>query len=336
MKRTKVIIDTDTGIDDAMGVVYGLLAPELDVLAVTTVFGNVDVEKVTRNSATILQLLGRADVPLAKGAAKGLLGTPRFNPEVHGDDGVGNAHFPEPAVQPVREHAAQLIIDTLRRHPGEVTLIALGPLTNLALAAALDPELPTLARRVVWMGGAVGVPGNVTPVAEADASHDPESAAIVLDAGWPVTIIGLDVTDSTLLRQRDLDAIRQSDSPAADYVARIVPFYMDFYSPLLGERACAMHSPLTVAVVAHPDLVTSSIDTPMTIELTGTQTRGMTVADRRPGQDSDARAWMQAKRVHYATDVDRARFLDLFVSRVTQETPARRRSQPAAPSGGSE
>jgi purine nucleosidase len=314
----KVIIDTDTGIDDAMGVVYGLLAPELDVLAVTTIFGNVDVEKTTRNSATILEVLGRTGVPLAKGASKGLLGVPHFNPEVHGEDGVGNANFPEPAVKPVGAHAAQLIIDIVRRHPGEVTLVGLGPLTNIALAASLDPELPALVERVVWMGGAVGVPGNVSPVAEADAAHDPESAAIVLAADWPVTVIGLDVTDNTLLRQRDLDVIRRSSSAAADYVAKIVPFYMDFYSPLLGERACAMHSPLTVAAVAHPDLIVSAADIPMTVELAGSQTRGMTVADRRPGQDSDARSWLKAKRVHYATDVDRERFLELFISCITR------------------
>jgi purine nucleosidase len=333
VKRTKVIIDTDTGIDDAMGVVYGLLSPELDVLAVTTVFGNVDVEKTTRNSATILQLLGRTDVPLAKGAAKGLLGVPRFNPEVHGEDGVGNSNFPDPAVKPVRAHAAQLIIDVARHHPGEVTLIGLGPLTNIALAASLDPELPSLVNRVVWMGGAVSVPGNVTPVAEADAAHDPESAAIVLAADWPVTIIGLDVTDSTLLRQRDLDLIRRSGSPAAAYVARIVPFYMNFYSPLLGERACAMHSPLTVAAVAHPDLIVSSADIPMTVELSGSHTRGMTVADRRPGQDSDARSWLRAKRVCYATDVDRERFIELFVSRVTQAAPSGEGARPEARPG---
>jgi purine nucleosidase len=317
MSPRKVIIDTDTGIDDAMGVVYGLLAPELDVLAITTIFGNVDVGKTTRNSAVILEILGRTEVPLAKGAAKGLLGIPHYNPEVHGDDGVGNADFDEPSLTPISKHAAELIIELVHQHPGEVTLVGLGPLTNFALAAALDPDLPDLVERVVWMGGAVGVPGNVTPVTEADAAHDPEAVAIVLDARWPVTIVGLDVTDNTLLRGDDLKALQASDSPAARYVARIVPFYMDFYSPLLGEYACAMHSPLTVAVTAHPELIARSIDVPMTVELTGTHTRGMTVADRRPGQDSDARPWMNARSVHYPTDVDRQRFLMLFLDRVT-------------------
>ena len=319
MSPRKVIIDTDTGIDDAMGLVYGLLAPELDVLAVTTIFGNVDVEKTTRNSATILETLHLGHIPFAKGAAKGLLGTPHFNPEVHGDDGVGNANFPDPELQPVIGHAAQLIIDVVRQNPGEVTLIGLGPLTNLALAVALDPELPALVERVIWMGGAVGVPGNVTPVAEADAAHDPESVAIVLQADWPLTMVGLDVTDNTLFRQADLDAVRTAATPAARYVARIAPFYMDFYSPLLGEYACAMHSPLAVAVAAHPDLITSAIDVAMTVELTGATTRGMTVTDRRPGRGSSARSWMPGRLVHVATDVDRARFLQVFLDRITAD-----------------
>ena len=315
----KVIIDTDTGIDDAMGVVYGLLAPELEVLAVTTIFGNVDVEKTTRNSLVILERLARREVPLAKGAAKGLLGRPHFNPEVHGDDGVGNADFAPPRLTPVDRHAAQLIIDLVRAHPHEVTLIGLGPLTNFALAAALDPDLPGLVERVVWMGGAVGTPGNVTPVAEADASHDPEAVAMVLAASWPITMVGLDVTDNTIFGDADLARVRASSSAAARYVARIVPFYMDFYGPLLGEHACAMHSPLAVAIAAHPDLVTASVSVPMTVELQGGHTRGMTVADRRPGQDSGARKWLEANRVHYPTDVDRPRFLSLFLDRVTAE-----------------
>jgi purine nucleosidase len=315
----KVVIDTDTGVDDAMGVVYGLLAPELEVLAITTVFGNVDVDKTTRNSAVILETLGCTEVPLAKGAGKGLLGTPHFNPEVHGDDGVGNANFGEPALKPVPQHAAQLIIELVRAHPGEVTLVGLGPLTNLALAATLDPELPALVEEVVWMGGAVGTPGNVTPVAEADAAHDPEAVMIVLNAGWPITMVGLDVTDNTLFRDIHLRELQAASSPAAQYVTRIVPFYMDFYGPLVGEHACAMHSPLTVAIVAHPELVTAELQVPMSVELAGSYTRGMTVADRRRGQGSEARQWMAAPLVSYPIEVDRAEFLRLFVTRVRGE-----------------
>jgi purine nucleosidase len=315
---TAVIIDTDTGVDDGMGVIYGLLSPELDIRAVTTSFGNVDVEKVTRNSAIILEALS-SQAPLAKGAARALAGDdPVFNPEIHGDDGFGNAHLPDPDYRNlVSETAAQLTVDLANRHPGELTWIGLGPITNLALALLLDPELPDKLTRVVWMGGAVAVPGNVTPVAEADARHDPEALELVYAQRWDFLQIGLDVTDDTFFEAEHLERVRASDSPAARLVAAGAPSYMAFYSQILGRYACAMHSPLTVAVVAHPELITDEQTLPMTVETRGLQTRGMTVADRRRGQDSAARDWSSSPRIRIAFDVDRETFVERYVQRVT-------------------
>ncbi|NJK42559.1 MAG: nucleoside hydrolase [Aquincola sp.] len=218
---TKVIIDTDTGIDDAMGCVLALQRPELEVLTFTSVFGNVDVGSTTRNTAALLEAVGRTDVPLARGAARGFVGIPVFNPEIHGADGVGNANFPEPRLRAIDRTAAQVIIDLAYRYPGEVTFVALGPLTNLALALMLDPRLPEVLRQVVWMGGAVYAPGNVTPVGEADARHDPEAAEMVLEqSGWEVTVVSLDVTDTTLFRAADWDRLSRCDTPAARYLQR--------------------------------------------------------------------------------------------------------------------
>lgn len=315
---TKVIIDTDTGIDDGMGVIYGLLSPELEVVAITTSFGNVGVDLVTRNTALIMEWLGAATVPLAQGAARALVGKPTFNPEVHGADGFGDANLGEPRMSAlVSQTAAQLTIDTARKHPGEVTWIGLGPITNLALAVLLDPLLPTYLPRVVWMGGAAAVPGNVTPVAEADANHDPEALAIVLEQPWDITLVGLDVTDDTIFRPADLAIVEAATTPAARIVAAITPFYMRFYEPILGEYGCAMHSPLTVAVVAHPELITRSERLPLSVELTGSVTRGMTVADRRRGRGSSAREWMGGPLVKVLQDVDRPEFIRRFVSRVS-------------------
>ncbi|MBD9627089.1 nucleoside hydrolase [Ensifer sp. ENS06] len=315
----KVIVDTDTGIDDAMGCVLALKRPELEVLGFTSVFGNVDVELTTRNTAVLLEQTGHSDVPLARGAARGFVGIPSFNPEIHGHDGVGNADFPTPtkrAELPIS--AAEFIIRSARENPGEVTFIALGPLTNLALALMLDPTLPTYLPRVVWMGGAVYEPGNVTPVGEADACHDPEGAQMVLEqASWEVMVVSLDVTDSTLFRAVDLERLNRSSSPAARYLQRIVPFYMDFYSPLLGERACAMHSALTVGLVARPELIRGVEKLPISIELNGYLTRGMTVADRRPGRKVSAnRAWMVAPEATLVRDVNRSAFVELFLESV--------------------
>jgi purine nucleosidase len=314
----QVIIDTDTGIDDAMGCALALVRPELSVVGMTSVFGNTTVENTTRNTATLLEQLERRDVALARGAARGFVGTPRFNPEIHGADGVGDAGFPDPVsvyVEPVP--AAQFIVETARSHAGKLTFIALGPLTNLALALLLQPELPKLLPRIVWMGGAVRMPGNVSPVAEADALHDPEAAQLVLDAGWKVQLVSLDVTDDTLLEQTGLERLKRSAAPAARYLSRIVPFYMDFYSPLLGKRACAMHSALTVGIVARPELIVQQEELPLAIELNRGLTRGMTVADRRPGrQYSPNREWMRAPLVSVVTEVDRSSFVEMFLTSV--------------------
>jgi purine nucleosidase len=316
---TKVIIDTDTGIDDAMAVVYALLEPELEVLALTSVFGNVSVDLTTRNTLVILDVLGRTDIPVAQGAAKGLIGEPSFAPYVHGDDGVGNAAstFGEPSSAPLAENAASLIVRMAREQPGEIVLVPIGPLTNIALALQLEPRLPELVRGLVWMGGVINGPGNVTAVAEADAAHDPEAAQMVFEADWPLTMVGLDVTDVTLMREEHFERLAMSDTVAASYLAAITPFYMDFYSKVLGFRACAMHSALTVAIVAHPDLVLEEVNLPVAVELQGSITRGMTVADRRPGSEAGARELLPAKIVRIPLRVDEERFMDTFLRLTT-------------------
>ena len=208
----KVIIDTDTGIDDALGCALALESPELNILAFTTSFGNVSVELTTENTAYLMEVYDRTDIPLGKGAGRALVGTPNYSEFVHGNNGVGNADYPKATrVKPDARNAAQMTIDIVRAQPGEVIYIALGPLTNLALAMQLDPDLADALKSVVWMGGNVWVPGNVTPVAEADAWHDPEAAQIVLqEPRWKVTMVGLDVTDDTLLFEHELDHLKSS------------------------------------------------------------------------------------------------------------------------------
>lgn len=313
---TKVIIDTDTGVDDGMGLIYGLLSPELEIVGVTTSFGNVDVEKVTRNTAIILEDLG-SDAPLGKGAGRGLGGqVPEYNPEIHGHDGFGNANLPDPAFRTLdARSAAQLTIDLAAEHPGEITWIGLGPVTNLALAVLLDPTLPERLRTVVWMGGAALHQGNVSPVAEADALHDPEALAIVLDQDWDFVQVGLDVTDDTVFGQAELEAVQASSSVAARLVAAGAPSYMEFYAPILGRYACAMHSPLTVGVVAHPELILAEETFRMRVETKGEYTRGMTVIDRRHGRDVGG-VWDSAPRVRIVLEVDRETFVRRYVERV--------------------
>jgi purine nucleosidase len=166
------------------------------------------------------------------------------------------------------------------------------------------------------MGGAVSVPGNQTPVAEADALHDPEALALVIGAGWEFLQIGLDVTNDTIFEASHLEEVRAADTPAAELVAVGAPSYMSFYEHILGRYACAMHSPLTVAVVAHPELITAEERLRMRIETQGLYSRGMTMADRRLGQDTDARDWGSFPVVRVAFDVDRETFIRRYVDRV--------------------
>ncbi|ORA39204.1 nucleoside hydrolase [Mycobacterium aquaticum] len=314
---TKVIIDTDTGVDDGMGLLYALVSPEIQVVGVTTSFGNVDVEKVTRNTAICMERLG-STAPLARGAERAIAGeAPTFNPQIHGHDGFGNANLPDPEYSNLVDvSAAELTIRLVDENPGELTYIGLGPLTNLALAVLLDPSLPQRLTRVVWMGGAAAHHGNVTPVAEADALHDPEAAAVVIGENWEFVQVGLDVTDETVFGVDDLQTVRQSSSPAAQLVAAGAPSYMDFYEPILGRYGCAMHSPLTIAVVAHPELVLAEQKYRMHVELTGTYTRGMTVVDRRVGRVGGP-VWSNAPLITVITDVDRAAFITRYVQRIT-------------------
>jgi purine nucleosidase len=316
---TMVVVDTDTGIDDAMGVAYALVSPRLDVLALTTVFGNVDVDRTTRNTLSIPEQLGVPAPPVSRGAARAFIEPPVTYEFVHGSDGVGDAGFPPPSGSESGEHAAQTIVRLAKERPGEVVLVPIGPLTNLALALMLEPELPSLVKRVVWMGGVVMGPGNVTPVAEADAALDPEAVRMVLGADWPVTMVGLDITDRVLFERSDYDRLHASGSSAARYVTAIAPFYMSFYEKILGRWACAMHSPLTVAIAADPSLVTETLTCPVSVELAPGITRGMTVADRRGGREEGAREGLEAKDVEVVLDVDIDRFKAEFMEVIGDE-----------------
>jgi purine nucleosidase len=265
---TKVILDCDTGCDDTMAILYAALHPDIELLAIGAVWGNVDVERAAINSQHTVAMVGRADVPVAVGAAGPLdRGPENFGYHVHGADGQGNAGDPD-YVALLSEEAAHAQLSRLARaHPGEIELIAVGPLTNLAVALSLDPELPDLLRGVTIMGGAAMAPGNRTPVAEANIVHDPEAAAAVFAAPWPLTMVGLDVTMRVLLTEAQRQELLAGDSVAA-YVGRVVKFYLDYFTAnAFSAPLSCIHDVLAVAIGAgtlEPTLapvVNASVDT---------------------------------------------------------------------------
>lgn len=278
----KLILDCDTGVDDAVAIVYAALHPAIELLAVGTVWGNVDVELATRNTLRVLDIAGRPEVPVAPGAAGPLRGTPAvFATEVHGADGQGGAGDDEPVREAAPTTAAQQIVDLVRAHPGEVWLVPVGPLTNIAAALALDPELPKLVAGVSVMGGSAGAPGNVTPVAEANIWHDPEAAAEVFRAPWPIVMAGLDVTMGAVITAEHRDRLAASGA-AGRYLAGILQHYGEFYrANVFGEWACCMHDTIAVAAAAGTLGVRLAPLVNVEIDTADGPGRGQTVADLR-------------------------------------------------------
>lgn len=305
-----MVVDCDTGVDDAMAVLYGLLAPEIEVVALGTVWGNIPVELATTNTLRLLEIVDRPDIPVAEGAGKPLVGAKwELKGGVHGEDGQGNTNLPAPKLRASGETAAEQIVRLGRERPGELTLVPVGPLTNVATALALDPETAMRYRSCVLMGGNFLAPGNAARFAEANIWHDPEAAQIVLNAGWPVVAVGLDVTMKCLLDQPALDRLHASGTPAGQHIHRITDYYLTRYERRRGRRECAMHDALALGIAADPSLITSSRKTRVDVELTGTHTRGMTVADLR--------VWAEPGDTTVVLEADGARFRDRWLEILT-------------------
>jgi purine nucleosidase len=235
---TKILFDTDPGIDDAMALLMLARDPRAELLGITTVFGNASIELTTANALALCERFG-IDVPVARGAAQALFRPPgAFPSEVHGADAMGNIRMaPARSRREATQPAPQFIAEMARRHAGELTLIAVGPLTNLALALQHDPELVDHVKAVVVMGGAFGENGhrgNVSPLAEANVFADPHAADRVFSAGWPVKIVGLDVTHEVLLDTAWLDALGRDGGAEGGFIRAITHCYEDFYRPQTG------------------------------------------------------------------------------------------------------
>ncbi len=285
----RVFVDCDPGIDDAVALAYLAARPEVEILGVGAVFGNNTVEVTARNALRLLDLYGRPGVPVAVGAERPLVQPPRLAEHVHGGNGLGDVELPEPAREPVAESAAELLVRLARENPGELDVLAVGPLTNLAIALSLEPRLPRLVRRLVVMGGAVETAGNVTSHAEANIVNDPEAAEAVFAAGFDLDLVALDITMRTVATGEWLDLLKEVPGDRARHTSAFLDFYADFYKGIFGVRQCAMHDPLAAAVLVDPHLVTEAFDAPIRVELAGSLTRGMTVADRRPRPSADER-----------------------------------------------
>jgi purine nucleosidase len=313
----RIVLDVDTGIDDAIALLYLARHEEAEVVAAGSVHGNCTALQAATNTRYTLDLAGLPDVPVAVGAARPLAQPLSVEVDAHGPDGLGGV-FPQGASATTfgLESAAAQLVRLARESPGELTVLATGPLTNLALALMLDPELPRLVRDVVVMGGAVEHPGNVTTDAEANIWHDPEAADLVFQAAWDLTLIALDVTMQTILDGDRLAAVERATGVVPQFASQVLAHYVDAYERYLGIRGAAMHDPLAAAVALDPSLVTCT-DMPVRVELRGELTRGATIGERRAGP----RPGVDRPLVHVATTVDADRFLDDLVRRLVEPRP---------------
>ncbi len=288
MLPTRMIIDADTGIDDALAILFALRSPRIQLEAVTTCFGNIATEQSAENTLRLLELAApERRIPVALGARKPLVRPQReYAVHVHGNNGLGGVELPASRQQPVEEPGPELICRMARENPGQLTLVTMGRLTNLALALELEPQLPTLLKRVVVMGGTVFAPGNVSPVAEANLWGDPEAADRVFTAGLPLTMIGLDVTLRTRITRSHLELLQQKApetvQPVVRFMQESLEYYFDFYrrSNFFMDSA-PLHDPLAVIAAVHPELLEYR---PMhvRVDCESSLCAGMVVADLRP------------------------------------------------------
>lgn len=255
-----VIYDTDPGVDDAMALYYALAHPDIALLGITTSFGNVTAPQATANALYLTQLAGHK-LPVAQGAGQPLVKHAEAPPDfIHGADGLGNLPSRVPATgQADSRSAAQFIVDMARQHPGQITLVPVGPLTNMALALQLEPRLPQLLKQVVIMGGAIAEHGNVSPVAEANIWNDPHAADVVLTAGFKLTMVGLDVTYKVLLPVSMFEKIAvQHRHAATDALLHAVKFYSAFYQSRFAHmkdfNGCYGHDVLAFICLTNPEL----------------------------------------------------------------------------------
>jgi len=318
----RVIIDTDPGTDDAMAIILALNSPEFKVEALTVVPGNVEAKQGLENALKIVSLAGRCDVVVAGGAQHPLnqkLITAQF---WHGKNGLADVELPPSKCKADPRFGPDLIIEMVHRYPHEITLIPVGPLTNIALAVSKDPSIAFLVKDIVIMGGSISG-GNVNGAAEANIYNDPEAAQIVFNAGWIVTMVGSDVGERTLITRKYLAELQSSHGPESDFIAKIADFYLT-RSEKSGYSGAAMYDPLAVGIALDPTLGTLK-EMHVDVETKGDFTRGETVANRMGsneknvlhGDHYEIEGVIDLKpnaRVCLASDADR--FLRMFVSRI--------------------
>lgn len=311
--RHHVILDTDPGIDDALALFLAVSSPEIILHGLTTVFGNAHIAITTRNALALLERFNVNQIPVYEGAAaplKAPLGPLAYF--VHGDDALGNTSPTEPQKHAETKPAAEWMVEEIMKNPGEITIVAIAPLTNLAHALEIEPRIVDKVKEVVIMGGAIDVSGNVSPAAEANFANDPDAADIVFAAKWPMTLFALDVTEQVFMNEDYLGELAKADPQIGPYIQQLGQYYGDFYRKTRQFTGLVPHDILPIAYLLDPSIFT--FHSGGIRVLTTSEAQGMSVLNRRAYWNFQ-HAWSERTSVKIAKTVDANRLLDLYINK---------------------
>ncbi len=310
MPPKRVLFDTDPGIDDSLAILLALASPELTVEGVSVVHGNCSVDQALANALSVLELGGAAHIPVTRGFSLPLVQPSLLAPETHGSTGLGYAKLPQPRLKPAPQHSVDFLIDKITSAPGEITLVCIGPLTNVAVALRKEPRIAQDVKEVIIMGGAIRHQGNTTPLAEFNVFVDPHASYMVYHSGMPITLVPLDVTYQCALTRADVARLLAIESPITRFVADATRFYMEYHDQYQKIEGCIINDPLALALAFSPELCDYE-DHYVDVDISGGVSTGKTFADFY-------RATGKASNMKVALGVRAQDFIELFVQRMEQ------------------
>ena len=274
----KILIDTDPGIDDSLAILLALASPEISLEGLSVVHGNCSLAQATVNALSVLELARASHIPVAMGCELPLVQPSLLAPETHGNTGLGYAKLPSPQSKPTRQHGCDFLVEKIMSNPGEIALVAIGPLTNVALAIRKEPRVVAALKEIIIMGGAIRHEGNTTALAEFNTYVDPHAAHIVYHAGIPTTLVPLDVTYQCVLTLADVERLQKIDSPIPSFVRDATKFYMEFHDEYQGVQGCVINDPLALALTFEPELCDYR-DLPVDVDISGGISTGKAIGD---------------------------------------------------------
>ena len=306
--QKRILIDADPGIDDSCAILLALASPEISLEGISIVHGNCSLEQGTINGLSVLELGNARQIPLSKGCEIPLVQPSLLAPETHGNTGLGYAKLPDPRSKPIARHGCDFLIERILASPGEITLVAIGPLTNIALAVRQEPRLVHSIKKLIIMGGAIRHEGNTTALAEFNTYVDPHAAHIIFHSEMPITLVPLDVTYQCILTIQDVERLQKIDSPISTFIKDTTRFYMEYHDDYQGIEGCVINDPLALALTFAPELCDYQ-ELPVDVDISGGVSMGKTFADFYNYRKKPA-------NMKVALAVRPRDFLELFLERI--------------------